>query len=469
MARRTIVQDETPYLRGRGLGGSSVINGQIAIRPPLDDFDRWAADGCVGWSSADVLDDFRRIEDDLQFGDREYHGHGGPIPVFRNPQSKWGSVDLALRAAGLDAGHPWHDDVNAPGAMGVSPYPINSRESRRVSTHDAYLEPGRALRGLRIQGGTLVDRILFDGDRAVGVRVVVAGTTLTFTADRIVLAAGAVHSPTILQRSGVGPERTLRSLGIAVRVDLPVGVGLQDHPLAVLPIALNPRSRPRGIDERHANCCIRYSSDTPEALADMMIVACNSVAADEAGLRAPASYGFVGVWVNDVHSRGELAITSTDPDVQPRIDERMLSDQRDVARLRSGIRHLTQLAGHDAFAELTEARTDEPAARAAAGFSAPTPAELEDDAALDRYLLRTVGDAAHVTSTCRMGAPDAATTVVDPSGRVLGIDGLLVADASILPGCPRANTHLACVVVGEHLARTLIARTSTPVKESRSA
>ncbi len=142
-AARTEKQEPAPYWRGRGVGGSSSINGQIAIRPPVEDFDDWVSWGCAGWGPDDVLPYFAKLEDDEEYGDEAYHGRGGPTPICRMPQENWGSVDTALSTAALSAGHAWAPDVNAPHAIGVSPYPINSRSGRRVSVNDAYLEAAR--------------------------------------------------------------------------------------------------------------------------------------------------------------------------------------------------------------------------------------------------------------------------------------------------------------------------------------
>src|SRR5262245_13622396 len=159
--RRTAVQEPRLYLRGRGVGGSSAINAQVAIRGVPEDFDGWAAQGCAGWSWSDVLPSFVRLEDDADFGDRPYHGRGGPVPICRASRGSWGGVDLAFCEAALDLGYPWEDDHNAPGTTGVSPFASNSRNHVRFSTNDAYLEPARERVNLTVCGDGLVDRVLF--------------------------------------------------------------------------------------------------------------------------------------------------------------------------------------------------------------------------------------------------------------------------------------------------------------------
>ncbi|MFI0468025.1 GMC family oxidoreductase [Saccharopolyspora sp. 5N102] len=447
-AARTEKQAPEPFWRGRGVGGSSAINGQIAIRPPMADFEDWARAGCDGWAPRDVLPYFAKLEDDEEFGDAPYHGRGGPVPVYRTPQAEWGAVDAALHRAALAAGHGWAADVNAPGATGISPYPINSRLGRRVSTNDAYLEPARALAGLVIRGDAVVDRVIVSGGRAVGVEVLVDGTMSREHADQVVLSAGAIHTPAILLRSGIGPAAHLRSLGIDVLRDLPVGHGLQDHPVVFVGIPLNEESAVRTPDDRHTNVCIRYTSDHPAAQADdMMVIAANQsvLAMEIADVRFGA--GSFGVWNNQVYSRGSVGLTSTDPTAQPEVRERMLSDERDLARLRSGIRHLVELVRGDEVAAITAFSPDR--------LNETLLAAVDDDAELDDYLLATAADAQHATSTCRMGSPSDPATVVDPGCRVLGVEGLRVVDASIFPTVPRANTNLAAIMAGELMADRL--------------
>lgn len=443
-ATRTEHQEPYLYWRGRGVGGSSTVNGQIAIRPPLEDFDEWVAAGCTGWGPGDVLPWFAALESDADFGTREHHGASGPIPVYRAPVPTWGAVDEALRAAALQHGFGWAEDVNAPGATGVSPYPINSRDGRRVSTNDAYLEPARALPTLEIRGDTIVDTVVFEGTRAVGVRLA-SGEVLH--GDEIVLSAGAIASPAILIRSGIGPADVLARLGVGVRAELPVGSGLQDHPMAVVGLPLTPEHS-AGPDDRHTNCCVRYDSGTPGLTNDMMLVSLNQnlLVMSKADVRFGA--GAIGVWVNRAFSHGRVEVTDLDPRSHPVVRENMLSDERDLQRLREGTRLLAGLVDTDAVRTICDGDPWRVNGQLRAALDG-------SDADLDRHLLATASDTQHGTSTCRMGAPGAATTVVDPECRVLGCDGLRVVDASIFPFVPRANTHLTAVMVGERMADRL--------------
>jgi choline dehydrogenase/5-(hydroxymethyl)furfural/furfural oxidase len=454
-SRRTAQQDPRPHLRGKGLGGSSAVNGMIAIRATPDDYDRWAANGCPGWSYDEVLPYLRRLEDDANFGDRPYHGRGGPIPVVRLPREEWGPVDHALAERSLALGYEWCDDHNAPTGTGVSPYALNARNGARVTANDGYLEAARERANLRVFGDALVDRVLLEGDRAVGVRVRSGDEWTEVRAAGIVLCAGAVHSPAILLRSGIGPDGPV--------LDLPVGEGLQDHPLALFWLFLRPQARP-GLDARQTNCCLRYSSGLGGAGEnDMMIVAINQTLAipDDviAGLTTESGVGTWGgigggrdaggpgllcIWANQQFSRGRLRLASEDPDVHPVIEENMLHEESDLLRMRDGVRRGLELLAGGSFGSVLE--------HAAIDLTGRGVDALTDDEAIDRWLFDTVGDTAHICGTCRMGAPDDPRSVVDPQGRVLGVDGVWVADASVFPEVPRANTNLPTIGAAERLA-----------------
>ncbi|MQS36221.1 GMC oxidoreductase, partial [Streptomyces katsurahamanus] len=236
--------------------------------------------------------------------------------------------------------------------------------------------------------------------RAVGVRVIQDGTATVEYADLVVLSAGAVHSPAILLRSGVGPARRLRSLGVDVVRDLPAGQGLQDHPVVFVSIPLNAESAVRTPDDRHTNVCVRFTGDGPAAETnDLMITSGNQNVLAMEIAETHAGAGAFGVWVNRVHSRGEVTLASADPTVQPMVRQRMLSDARDLARMRTGVRHVVELACGDEVRPITAC----PPERVNSGLFAA----LDDDAALNRRLLATAYDAQHATSTCAMGDPAA--------------------------------------------------------------
>ena len=467
MARRSATQQApSRYFGGRGLGGGSAINGLITIRPTPGDLALWVHEGCTGWGWDDVLPALNRLEDDLAFGDAPYHGQGGPIPIHRAPLADWGHVDLALREAALDLGYGWADDHNAPDATGASPYAFNSRDGARVSTNDAYLEPVRERPNLTIQGETLVDRVIFDGTKASGVEARREGAVEGYEAQEIVLCAGCVHSPAILMRSGIGPAEELSALGIDVFVDAPVGRNLVEHPMASLVLHLRPEARAPAVDARHVHCCVRYSSGLAEAGPnDMIIIPLNLASSDVAGLET----GTLAVSAYRSFSRGSLRLVSTDPEVHPDIDLALLSDERDLIRMRDGARRLFALAEHPALAAVAD-RVD--LSQEAGGWwelglwqsgrpaTRRIDAVVDDDDALDAWLTATVGESAHGAGTCRMGALDDPRSVVDPECRVIGVEALRVADASIMPEVTRANTHLTAVMIAEQLAARLAGSSS---------
>ena len=445
MTRRTAAQPPKFYWRGRAMGGSSVVNAQIAIRGVAAAFDGWAEAGCEGWSAQDVLPVFDAIEDDRDFG----QGPGGPLPVFRMPEEAWGAVDLGLRDAALAEGYAWNPNGNDPGREGVSAQPINIRDGRRVTTNDGYLEPARGRANLHIRGDATVDRVVFEGRRATGVRVRFGDRWEAVRGREVVLCAGAIHSPAILMRSGVGPAGALAALGIAVAEDLPaVGQHFTDHPIVRATLALRARCRAVGADARHTNCCVTYSSGLAGGgFRDMILVGYNHRGLLPGGEPGPG--GAVGVALYEAFSRGSLRLVSAEPDVPPEVDENMLSDARDLVRMRDGVRRLARLVGHPALAGIAERITF-----GETGLSMAAAAGLPDRE-LDAAMLAEAGDIQHAAGTCRMTAFEDPRGVVDPALRVRGIEGLRVADASVMPADCRANLHFTCVMIGEMAARLM--------------
>lgn len=430
-ARRQRGQGLLPYRRGRGLGGSSTINGLCAIRGIPQDFDRWVGLGAAGWSFDDLLPGFINLEDDHDHADQPYHGTGGPIPVYREPEAGWGGVDRALRDAALDAGHPWDDDHNAPESGGVATFAMNIRDGWRVSTNDGYLEPARERPNLTIRGGAHVDRVLFDGMRATGVRLA-GGETAQLTGDgEVLLAAGAVHSPAMLMRSGIGPELTLREISVEAVQVLPVGEGVQDHPILFVELPVRADAQV-SVGNRPTNVIVRYSSGAAGCDPnDLMLMASNH------------NYWFglptagVAIQLNGSVSRGDFHLRSADPYASPEINLNLLDDERDVTRMLAGLKHSEELLGHPAFREIA---TGDPTV-----LSIQIPRTRED-------VLASVKDVMHLCSTARMGAADDPAAVVDTDCRVLGTTGLRVMDASVMPSIPSANINLTVIAMAEHLS-----------------
>ena len=446
MARRTAVQAPRLYWRGRGLGGSSAVNAQIAIRGVADAFDAWAEAGCEGWSFASLLPHMNRIEADPKGG--AFHGSDGPVPVHRPPLEAWGPVGLGLRDAALAAGYPWLDDLNGPEGEGVACYPINNRGGVRVSTNEAFLEPARGRANLTIQPDALVDQVLFEGAQARGVRVRLPSGWADLAAREVVLSAGAVHSPAILLRSGVGAAARVQALGKAVVRDLPeVGRNFIDHPVVRAVLTLHPHLRQTDPNARHTECCLAYSSGLAGGgRRDMLMIAMNHRGFGPNG----ADPGSLAVGVYEAFSRGEVVVSNPDPTADPLVEENMLADERDRIRLRDGIRRAAALLAQPALAGIaatpTFGATDIPFA------TLPSLPVAEQDA----LMLAECADAQHASGTCRMSAWEDPRGVVDPDGRVKGLRGLRVADASVMPADCRANTHFTCMLIGEAMAARMI-------------
>jgi 5-(hydroxymethyl)furfural/furfural oxidase len=430
VATRAAEQPESIYVRGRGAGGSSSVNAMGAIRGTVDDYERWAGElGCVGWGWPEMLATFLRVEDDADFGGDGQHGKGGPIPLWRVPTDELAPMSAALRAALTDIGFPTCDDYHAPGATGISRWALTMRDRRRVSTNDAYLDPARPRPNLVVRGDALVDRVAFAGRRAVGVRLA-DGTDLA--AREVIVSAGAIHSPALLLRSGIGAEDRL-----------PVGTNLKDH--AATPgfeIALKPEARMPSAGAPVFSSLLRYSSGLADAGPnDLQIVWFDGAGPDDASL---AGGRVIGALMR-VFSSGVVRLRSTNPRVDPVVEFGMLTDPRDRDRLRGVVRQIIDLVRHPMVASISTGVT---------ALTTPID-ELDSDAAIDRWLRANVADYVHAVGTCRMGARDDPTAVVDTNCRVIGYDGLRVCDASVMPDLPKANTHLTTVAIAERLVERM--------------
>ena len=428
--------------RGRVTGGSSAVNEAQFLRGMPDDFDRWAEWGNHEWSFDKVLPYLLKLESDQDFDD-EFHGSDGPISCRRYRPDEWGPQQHAFYRACLDAGFPDCPDHNRPGSTGVGPLPFNISDRIRVSTAIAYLNPSRSRPGLTVSPNCLVHEIIFEGRRAVGVRVRSEGDDYSIYGDELVLCAGAIGSPHILALSGIGPAEQSRRLSIPVVHDLPgVGRNLRDHP--DVPMAWRTRADfPLDTDQiSNGTVTLRFTATGSPFENDMVIYMGNY--ASERPMRRVDHTQPVGIGVSQglylALSKGELRIRSRDPEQPPELDFNLLDDPFDRARMRESIRMCSDLFRHEAFDQIVKERI------------APSDEVLSDDAALDAWMKREVITAHHVSSTCKMGPSEDPMAVVDQYGRVHGIDGLRVVDASIMPDTVRANLNLNVMAMAERVA-----------------
>ncbi len=427
-------QGPMPVPRGKALGGSSAINGQTFIRGAPDDFDAWASRGNDGWGYLDCLPCFRKLENDADFRD-DFHGAGGPVPVRRHARETWPPSQEAFFQAATAAGYPYHPDVNHPEATGISLRAENNINGVRISMALAYIDPARHRLNLTIRANAQARRVALEGSRAVGVEAESGGELFIVEGDEIILCAGAVASPQLLMLSGIGPSAHLEAQGIPVAADLPgVGQNMRDHPNVSVRFLVKD-GVPGDPDGMRA-LRLRYTaagSDTPN---DMILspASLNTVVQDD----NPAHSVNCGLYL--AAGKGELRLASADPNAQPIMDYRYLEDDWDRERLRESVRLCVSLLQHSAC----EGIVDE--------ITAPTPADLESDEALDNWLRRSVCTSYHISGTCKMGPDDDPMAVVDRYLRVRGVAGLRVADASIMPDVVRANTNATTMMIAERAA-----------------
>jgi choline dehydrogenase len=434
---------EIPYPRGRVTGGSSAVNATVALRGVPAHYDEWGVLGNPAWSWSGVLPYLRRLEDDQDAGG-DLHGKGGPISIRRTPPEELTPLSRAYMTAFRRLGFDEVSDHNDPKATGFGAIPMSQREGMRISTAIAYLLPARGRLNLTVREGCLVNRVLIADGRAVGVEVQRGEEKQRVFARRVTLSAGAIASPPILMRSGIGPSAELRALGIEPMVDLPgVSGNLRDHPVASVPLI--PREGTWDAGNPFAQVLLRYTSPGSDEFNDIQIYGATNVplaSLDPAAaemLGAPAIIG-PGALLQRPRSTGRLTITSADPHIQPRIELNFLDDPEDRRRMVEALRLSQQIAQEpevQAFAESTPILTDE---------------VMASDEQLEGVLRMMVSTAFHPVGTAKMGPAGEPEAVVDQECRVRGVDGLRVVDASVMPRIPRANTNLTCVMIGERVA-----------------
>ena len=411
--------------RGRLVGGSSAVNATIAMRGQPQDYDRWAEMGATGWTWDECLPYFRRLEADADFGGADYHGDSGPIHVARQPLLP---DELHYVAACEELGHRRVADHNEPGAIGVGPVPRNLRDGVRQSTLVTYIAAARGRQNLALRADTLVDRVLLDGLRATGV-VLANGEEVT--AGRVVLAGGAYNTPALLMRSGIGPAEALRACGIESRLDLRgVGQNLMDHPVTLVTLLTDYAPDPAVL---RFPVALKMRAAGGPGLDDLKLSFYPGEAFNMPGLTG------IFLEVNDARSRGEVTLVNVDPGAAPGINHRFLSDSHDLDLMVAGVRHAAAIADVMARGGHCE-------------LLLPDAATAADDDQLREHCRQFHGTGYHPAGTCRMGAAGDPDAVVDPRLRVRGIEGLHVADASVMPDLPRCNINLPTMMIGERAA-----------------
>ena len=440
-ARATRYQPQMFVPRGKVVGGSSAINAQIFLRGVPEDYDAWADLGCPAWSFAALLPSLRRVENDPDFAD-SYHGTDGPIPVRRFQPSELCPEQQAFLEACQAAGYADCADHNAPDSSGVGPLPFNNPDGIRWSAAMGYLDPVRERPNLTIRPDSQVDRLLLEGGRVAGVMVSERRAEHAVRGAEVVLCGGAIGTPHLLLRSGIGPSAHLRQVGVPVVHDLPgVGANLRDHPQASVMLRAAEGYRQSGMEPR-LQVGLRYTAGG-SSLRNDMFMAPTGFATGKDHYR-PAQSEPVGFTVVPAlylaAGAGSVRLRSPAAADPPVLDYHYLAEASDRERMRESIRIALDLLRHPSFGPLVAERVS------------PTDADLGSDAALDDWLLRVVATSHHVSSTCRMGPATDPGSVVDQEGRVHGVAGLRVADASIMPDCVRANTNYTCMAIGERIA-----------------
>ena len=435
--------------RGKVLGGCSSINAMIYIRGNSADYDAWAAAGATGWSYADVLPYFRRSEDNER-GESRYHGVGGALGVSEGRSLH--PLSAAFVAAGVEAGYVHNPDFNAAAQDGVGYFQLTQRDGMRCSVADAFLRPVLGRANLHVRTDTLAHRVVIENGRATGVEVSHGGQLEMIRADReVIVAAGAYETPKLLMLSGVGPADALTAFGLSVQADLPVGQGLQDHLMVLvnyltdvetLETCLTPENlelletQGRGpltsnIAEAGGFFTTRAGLPAPDVQLHMA-----PVMSYQENLGVPTAPALaLGPCTLSPASRGAVTLRTINPAAAPRIVHNYLTAAEDRDAIVAGLHIALDIAAQPALAD-----------HITGPFEVP---ESDSDADLLDFARHTGFTLYHPTSSCAIGS------VVDAQLRVIGVESLRIADASVMPAIVRGNTNAATIMIGERAAELI--------------
>jgi len=463
--------------RGKVVGGSSSINGMVYVRGHAKDFDHWDESGATGWSYADVLPYYKRMENwhsRGHGGNPEWRGTDGPLHVTRGPRKN--PLFNAFVKAGKQAGYQTTDDYNGEQQEGFGPMEQTVHKGRRWSAANAYLHPALKRENCNIIRAFARKVVIEDG-RAVGVEIERGGKVEVIRAKReVIISSSSINSPKILMLSGIGPAKHLKEHGIDVIADRPgVGQNLQDHLEIYLQIAsLKPITL-----YRYWNLISKARIGAQWLFSKTGLGSSNQFESaafvrSKAGVEYPdVQYHFIPIAVRydgkvaaeghgfQAHvgpmrseSRGEITLNSSDPKEPPKIFFNYMSAPNDWEDFRTCIRMTREIFGQDAFKEY-------------AGKEIQPGSDLQTDAELDTFLREHAESAYHPCGTCKMGAVDDPMAVVDPECRVIGVDGLRVADSSIFPRITNGNLNAPSIMTGEKASDHILGKTPLPKSNAK--
>jgi 5-(hydroxymethyl)furfural/furfural oxidase len=475
----------TTFSQGRLMGGGSSVMGMVALRGTPDDYAEWEELGATGSGWKDVLPYFRKLETDLDFAG-ELHGSNGPVPIRRTRQEDWPALTRAVFQFAQERQIPYVADMNADFRDGYGSVPMSNWPHKRASAAICYLDATvRQRPNLTIVSHATVTRLDLDGRRATGVTALVAGAEKQFRAREIIVAAGAIHTPVLLMRSGIGRADHLREFGIEVRTDLPgIGQNLSNHSILFVALHLRRGSRQSPAIRPHPTAAFRYSSGLPGAPpSDMYLNVQNKTSWSRLGHQIAN----VAPTVLKPIARGQVSLVSADHAREPRVEFNFCGHELDLKRLMGGYRRAVEILAYERVRAISGATfpvkfsdrlrvlnrhnprnivsstviatlldmfpaLSGPVFSTLADRTVDLATLVEDDEALAEHIRRNVAGMFHVVGTCRMGPANDRMTVVDPTGRVRGLEGLRVVDASIMPTLPRGNTNIATIMAAEKVA-----------------
>ena len=477
------------FSQGRIMGGGSSVMGMVAYRGTPDDYAEWEAHGAGGWGWNDVLPYYRKLENDLDFGG-DMHGRNGPVPIRRTKPDDWAPLSKAVHAFAQERQIPFIADMNADFRDGYGAVPMSNWPDKRASAAICYLDPSVRARGnLTIVNGATVTALLFEGRRVTGVTAKVGGAVKRFNGREIILSAGGVHSPAFLMRSGIGPAGDLREHGIEVRADLPgVGENLSNHAIVFVGLLQHRGARQQDWLRPHPMTAFRYSSGLPGAPPTDMYI----------NVQCKTSWSPLGFQVANLAptllkpmARGRVSLANADAATPPCVEFNFTGHELDLRRFMQGFRRAVEVLAHEKVRAMTGVTFPVKFTDRLRRLNRITPANkvqstliaalidlvpplagpifstladrrvdlatlVADDDALAAHIRENVAGTFHPVGTCRMGDANDRDAVVDTEGRVRGIAGLRVIDASIMPTAPRGNTNIPTLMVAEKISATMV-------------